>query len=268
MTPLTPAARRLGRGLAVLMVAQAAGGLAWPGLYRDVAWIRATWLGNDVVTLLVAVPMLTLALARADTSVRARLLALGAAGYGVYNYAFYLLGAALNAAFPLYVTAVLVAGLTLAAMLGSGPVPPGDRRVERPVAWFLMILSGGLGSVWAGTWGAYVFGGRPTPVAPDVFRLVAALDLTLMVPALAGGGWQLVRRHAWGPAVAALAAVQASLYLFVLTVNATVAIGRGLAEWPGEMATWGPLWGLTTVATLVLLRGAGRPAISSAGTEP
>jgi hypothetical protein len=37
-------------------------------------------------------------------------------------------------------------------------------------------------------WTAYVFAGRPTPVDPEAFKIVAALDLSLMVPALTVGG--------------------------------------------------------------------------------
>ena len=81
---------------------QAALGLAFPGLYRDTDWIRAAWYGNDWVTLAAAAPLLWIASARAARgSVRGLLLWMGIAGYAVYNYAFYLFGAALNAFFLL-----------------------------------------------------------------------------------------------------------------------------------------------------------------------
>ena len=43
--------------LAALMVTQALLGLLASGNYRDVAWIKAAWFGNDLVTLLIAVPL-------------------------------------------------------------------------------------------------------------------------------------------------------------------------------------------------------------------
>ena len=46
-------------------------------------------------------------------SVRALLLWLGTLAYAVYNYAYYLFGAALNAFFPLYVAALITAALAL-----------------------------------------------------------------------------------------------------------------------------------------------------------
>jgi hypothetical protein len=102
-------------------------------------------------------------------------------------------------------------------------------------------------------WAAYVFGGRPTPVEPEAFKLVAALDLSIMVPALACGGILLWRRRTWGYVLAPMAGVQASLYLLVLAVNSIVAIERGLADATGELPIWGALTAVTAAATAVLL---------------
>lgn len=38
----------------MLMAAQAILGLTMPMLYRDPAWIKATWFGNDWITLVVS----------------------------------------------------------------------------------------------------------------------------------------------------------------------------------------------------------------------
>jgi hypothetical protein len=46
--------------LALLMLTQCPLALLLPDQYRDVEWIRATWLGNDWVTLVVAIPLLWL----------------------------------------------------------------------------------------------------------------------------------------------------------------------------------------------------------------
>jgi hypothetical protein len=105
-------------------------------------------------------------------------------------------------------------------------------------------------------WGAYAFAGRPTPIEPEVFKIVAALDLSLMVPTLAVGGVLLWRRQPWGYLIATIAAIQGALYLLVLSVNSAIAISRGLAAAPGELPFWGPLASFTTLAALVLLRSA------------
>ena len=101
-------------------------------------------------------------------------------------------------------------------------------------------------------WAAYVFAGRPTPVEPEAFKLVAALDLSLMVPTLGIGGVLLWRRRPWGLVIAAIASVQAALYLLVLSVNSVVSIHRGLTNAPGELPIWGTLTLITGTVALGL----------------
>ena len=77
-----------------------------------------------------------------------------------------------------------------------------------------------------------------------------------MVPALALGGILLCRRNAREYVVAAIAGVQGSLYLLVLSINSAVEVLRGLTEGPGELPLWGTLAATTTAVTLVLLANA------------
>jgi hypothetical protein len=110
-----------------------------------------------------------------------------------------------------------------------------------------------------------VFAGRPTPVEPEAFKIVAALDLTLMVPALGVGGGLLWQRRPWGCLLATIAAIQGALYLLVLSVGSAIAIRRGLVVAPGELPLWGSLMLVTAVAAIVLLRntpGAVEPSCS------
>jgi hypothetical protein len=113
-----PTADRMASLLLVLMLVQSLLGLLQSDQYRDVEWIKVTWYGNDWITLVAAVPLLSLAILHTGReSVRGRLLVLGMAGYAVYNYAFYLFGAALNVFFPLYVVSFLLGILTLGRLL-------------------------------------------------------------------------------------------------------------------------------------------------------
>jgi hypothetical protein len=255
--------RRLTATLIALMTLQAVLGLIFPAQYRDVEWIRATWFGNDWVTLVVAVPLLLIGRASARSgSARGLLLWLGVTGYAAYNYAFYLFGAALNAFFPLYVSSVILAGVTLISALprvDAGEVASrfAPRLPAGVLGGYFVVVGIGLTAVWLGIWAGYVFFGRSTPVEPEAFGLVAALDLGVMVPLLVSGGTLLWRRHAWGPVVCAIGGLQASLYLLVLSVNAIVAIRRGLAASPGELPTWGTLLLFTTAATTVVILSIG-----------
>ena len=78
-----------------------------------------------------------------------------------------------------------------------------------------------------------------------------------VTPALTSGGLLLWRRHPWGYVIAAIASIQGSLYLLVLSVNGVVLIHRGLAAAPGEVPVWGTLLVVTATAAVLLLRHAG-----------
>jgi hypothetical protein len=94
----------------------------------------------------------------------------------------------------------------------------------------------------------------PTPVEPEVFKVVAALDLSLMVPCLILGGTLLLKKNRWGFPVATIASVQAALYLSVLTVNSVVMSSRGVGGAAGELPIWGALMLFTCALAVVLLR--------------
>lgn len=258
MSPLRRA-RRLSLLLLALMAIQASLGLVFSGEYRDAGWIVATWWGNDWVTLVLAVPLLAAgaSLARRG-STRGVLLWAGMLAYAAYNYAYYLLGAALNRFFMLYVVCAIAAVAALVMLLSGVDARAVAARFvartpARPAGGFLMFTAVGLAAVWTVTWAAYAFAGRPTPVETDAFQLVAALDLTTMVPVLALGGYLLLRRRVWGYVIAGLGSIQAALYLLVLSVNSVIAVQRGLAEAPGELPIWGPLLVGTGLVAGVLL---------------
>lgn len=253
------APRLLTWGLAGLMCSQALLGLALPGAYRDAEPIRTAWFGNDWITLVVSVPLLVAGMeSAARGSIRGLLLWLGMIAYSVYNYAFYLFGAALNAFFPLYVLTTTVATVGLILAISRLDVADVARRFcpttpARAIGGSLAGMGTGLAMVWIAMWAAHIFAGWPTPVAPDAFKIVAALDLALMVPSLTAGGVLLWRRHPWGYLIASLASIQSALYLLVLSVNSVVAIRRGLASPPGELPVWGVLLVVTSVIALMLL---------------
>ena len=250
---------RLSAALVLLMVLQPSLGLGLAHQYRDEGWIRSTWWGNDWVTLGIGAPLLVIALLLVRRgSTRGVLLWVGMLGYAVYNFAFYLLGATLNVFFPLYVAAFVLAAAALILTLGRLDVADAATHFRpgtpaRLVGGYLVFVAIGLTTVWLAMWAAHILTGRSVPGGLDAFRLVAALDLALMVPALAAGGVLLWKRRPWGYVIAALASVQGALYLLVLAVNGAVAIRQGFVEAPGELPIWGTLMVTTAVAAALLL---------------
>lgn len=97
-------ARRLSVIIIVLMVAASVVGLWVGGLYQESVSVTAMLRAYDLVTLLVAAPLLAVTLLPAlRASVRAELLWASMLVYGAYNYALYVFGTGFNDVFLVHV---------------------------------------------------------------------------------------------------------------------------------------------------------------------
>ncbi len=255
----------------ILMLVQSATGMLLPGLYRDQGFALEAWRVNDPVTLFVAVPVLfvSLALARRG-SARGFLVLLGALQYAFYNYAFYLFGAVLNVHFLLYVASFvasaigLVAGLTAldAAAIGrsfSAATP------VRLVAGYMGIWSAVLGVAWVGQWLAFALTGTVPELGDEPFRLIAALDLSLVVTPVGLGAVWLWARRGWGYVIAVVLNVKGAMYAGLLAVASLV--GGPVADGGGDglLGLW-VFFVVGSVASLVLLLANTRARLER--TEP
>jgi hypothetical protein len=90
-------------------------------------------------------------------------------GYAVYSYTYYVLGAALNVFFAIYVLAFVVAIASL--IIGLAGIDAASivsafsaRTPARVLGGYYVFVATGLSAVWLGAWAAYVLAGRPTPV--------------------------------------------------------------------------------------------------------
>jgi hypothetical protein len=224
-------------------------------LYRDSAWITAGWRGNDVVTLFIAVPMLTstLILVRRG-SLKAQLVWLGLLFYALYNYPYYLFGAVINSFFPLYVA--LFASSISALILGVASLDVDavsrvfrDRTPAKWISGHMLIVSLVLGSLWMGLWMKFVLTGAIPEVggSEQAYRLIASMDLSLQVTALAIAAIWLWRRQPWGYIAGTILMVADTVYMLVLLAFSPFAASAGVA------GAWdqAPAWALLGIGCLV-----------------
>lgn len=247
-----------------LMAVQAGAGIAVPGVYRDVGVVLDAWRINDPVTAFVATPVALASLVLAwRGSLRGLLVLLGAMQYMVYNYAFYLFGAALNAHFLVYVAAVVAAGSALIAGLlaldgatvgrtGTGRVPPS--LPARPLAGYLAFWAGALGIAWVAQALRFAANGVEPALGGEVFRLIAALDLTLVVAPVAFAAVWLWRRRAWGANLAVVWNVKGAIYALLLAIGS--ALGGPVAQGGGDglLGLWAIFAVGSSASVVVLLR--------------
>lgn len=240
----------------ILATTSALGGLFIPNLYRDNDFVIPLWKVNDLVTLLVAVPMLITALILSRRgSQRALLVWLAMLNYMLYNYAFYLFGAAFNWYFLIYVALftlsmfALIFGLVNidANQIGK------NFRNKTPVKWissYMLFVSVGLTTLYIiQSLGFVATGQLPTIVVKTGHptSVIFALDLSLLVPVFVLGAIWLWKRRPWGYVLASMSLVKGTTYTLVLTIVSLWEVNAGVSGASVEM----PLWLGLTIAGLV-----------------
>jgi hypothetical protein len=239
---------------AVAMAVVSAGGAFAPAwLYRDNPLIAATFRGQDLVTLVVAVPLLVLGLIlEVRGSARGRVLWLAMLFNALYSYLFYTFGAAFNAFFLLYLA---IMGLALYALLSAvprlqfSPASTTGRTARVAGIAYLLVVATGLGLLWTGMSVTYLFTGAvPAPIVASGHPtgVVFAIDLVFIVPPMVIGAIGLIRRWAFGGFVAVAMCLSGTIYTLSLAAGSL----EGVAEGVGTGAEL-PLWiGLTLFGAL------------------
>jgi len=209
----------------VLMIIQATLGLAVGGLYPEQPWAVAAFRGNDLVTLLLAAPVLAVALvaSRRRESSASVLIWLGMLHYGVYNYAYYAFGGAFSSAFLVHVAALVasIGGLLmLATSLDAGRAARGvaEGARSRVAAVYTALVGLALVAAWGGLSLRFALTGTlPANIMPpSAVHLVYAIDLSLLAPVFVVAGILLWRREPWGAVLAVAINASGAIYLAVL----------------------------------------------------
>ena len=254
------AAYRLSWAIAVLMMVASAAGLLIDGLYRDGPWAREALRGGDLTTIAVAAPILVASTLLARRGSRAaQAVWLGALAYSLYNYAYYVFGAAFNDIFVLHIAlfSLSIAALVLAiANIDVAAIAARFRgmRGARLSGGFLAVVGAALGGLWVFLAIRFaVTGELMAGLPPDGLHLVFAIDTSLLVPALVISGILLWRRTGRGFVFGTAMAVMGAVY----QVNLLMAgVFQSNADVPGVKAF--PLEGVVlaagfAVASLMLL---------------
>jgi hypothetical protein len=209
--------------VAVLATFATVVGLRFPTVYGDKAG-RAMAFGNDLPTLVVAVPLLALAIIySARGSVRARLLWLGALYYMFYNYAFYVF---LLPVTKLYLPIVAIFALSLLALalgVGNLDVEAIGRRFRsrtpaKLMAAYMFVWAAMVGGLWISQWVRFLITGKVPNMggSENAYQVIAAVDLSFMLSLLIQAAYWLWRRRPWGYVMAVVLNVQGALYTAVM----------------------------------------------------
>lgn len=194
-------------------------------------------IGQDIVTLLAAIPLLVIAtvLVRRE-SVRGLVLRAGVLLYFTYTYMLLAFGGAYNPLFLVYV-AIYSASL-FAFVLSLLAVDPTRLRARfsgrfrrRLVAWVLVGFASLLALMWLGRIGPALVAGTPPPGLESYSTLfVQAGDLGIVVPLTVLSGVLLLRRLPIGFLLAGVMLVKGATFGLALVgmIVAMAALGAGI----------------------------------------
>jgi hypothetical protein len=203
--------------IGLLASASSAGGLFLTGLYRDPEAIQSAWHANDIITWMLVPPLfMTLKYVRRG-DLRAYYVWLGMMLYMVYNFSFYLFGAAFNWLFLLYAAIFCLSVYALITGLLHAPVTRNTYNNISPahrnlICIFLILIAIPLAIAEIRECVNFIVSG----IQPKIPTLIFALDLSIVIPNCILAALLLWKRNPWGIALAMMMLVKAATYGLVL----------------------------------------------------
>jgi hypothetical protein len=274
--------------IAALAFVAAAAGLFWPtaadpfqfqtlrgeivtisgqGLYYyDTVSSAAQVRGGDVVTLVMAVPLLLAAVVMVRRgSLRGKLLLSGTLAYFLYTYASLSLNLAYNPLFLLYVALFSLSLFAFILSLMAIDVASLSRYLSptlprRGIAALLFFVAASLTLMWLGRIVPPLLQGTP-PVGLDstTTLVIQVLDLGVIVPLAAISGALLLRRAAWGYLLASLVLMKSLTMGSAVSAMAFAQVLAGQPINPAELVIFPLITLVNAVMAIILLRGVAEP---------
>lgn len=238
------------------------GGLFMDDLYRDNPFVTLVWKTTDLVTLLVVVPLLAVALIRSrSNSAKCLIIIFAMLDYTLYNFAYYLFGAAFNWFFIIYAVLFVLSGAALITGFAGIDADWFKKQFRKatPVKWisgFMMFVAGGLTIIYVIMIFDFIIRGNLPVIIENtghITNVVFALDFSLVIPVLIIGAIWLWKRKPWGYIFAGFSVIKGSIYTLVLTIVSLRTSIAGFTESAGEIPLWAGLTFGGIIASLSLI---------------
>jgi hypothetical protein len=177
------------------------------GLYKfDSVTNASQAIAQDVVTLVMGLPLLIIALALYRKNLlRGKLLLAGTLAYFLYTYTSYAMLSAFNSLFLVYVALFSLSLFTFILSLreievAALPVHFTNKLPRKSIAAFLFLLASFLLLAWLGRIGPALLDNTLPPVGLEssTTLVIQALDLGIVVPLSYLAGFLLLKRQPWG----------------------------------------------------------------------
>jgi hypothetical protein len=205
--------------IALLSAITTLSGLFWKGFYsQETVSMGAQAMGQDLVTLMVAIPILLLSLYLLNKkSLRGQMIWMGSLFYFLYTYASLSFLATYNQLFLVYVALFSLSLYTFLCGLMSldaeairNSITPGKTTTTASIFTILMAVM--LAFMWLSMIiGSLISGSAPAVLETYTTLVIQALDLGVLVPAAIITGILLLMGRAWGYVLMSILIVKISL---------------------------------------------------------
>jgi len=205
--------------IAILATVTTLSGLFWNGLYsKETVSMGAQAMGQDLVTFLVAIPLLLVSLHLVNRkSLKGQMIWMGSIFYFLYTYASLSFLATYNQLFLVYVAifslslyTFLYALLSLDVKAIRNRIIPGKTTTVAGI--FIILMAVMLAFMWLSMiLGSLLSGSAPAVLETYTTLVIQALDLGVLVPAAIITGVLLLKDRAWGYVLMSLLIVKISL---------------------------------------------------------
>lgn len=205
--------------IGILAVFATASGLFWKGLYKhDTVSGVAQMMGQDLITLIVVVPLLLVSMYLISrASLRGYLMWMGTIFYFLYSYASISFLTSYNQLFLVYVALFSVSLYTFLYGLFSMDI----KTIKKSVSTGVTLKVAGvfpiiMGLLLAGMWLSMILGSLLNGTAPAALEtyttlVIQALDLGVLVPVAFIAGLMTLKGKGWGYALVSVLLVKVSL---------------------------------------------------------
>jgi hypothetical protein len=232
------------------------------GLYRyESISFYAQAIAQDIVTLVIAVPLLIISLFMSSKgSMRGRVLLTGTLGYFLYTYASYSFLSAFNEAYLLYVAlfslslfAVILSFMSISADELAAHIK--DKYPRKGLGFFCLGVGSLIALMWLGRILPAIFQGT-TPIGMDAAStlVIQSLDLGLIVPLGFISGILLLKKQNWGYLLGTVFLFKGTTLVIAVFVMALNMMRMGVAASPIEMIIFGGITVLAIVFTGKVIR--------------
>lgn len=237
-------------------------GLSVSGFYRDAPVLLPQVYGQDLLTLVGAVPALALATYYAARgSLEAYVAWLGVMGYLLYTYASYSFMTAFNELYLVYTTLLWLTLFTFVGGLVRLDIDALEQAVEGITVWpyigFQLLLVVLVGFIWlseivpailsGGTPPSIIEAGLPTSV-------IYSFDLGIILPAFCLTAYWLWQRRSWGYAFTGVLLVKATTLAAAVLTMAGFMLRTGQQVPLPLLVIFGGLFLISTGLTVQFLR--------------